>query len=48
MQEFKNNYAKKRADSKVPKVVYSEKELPMTTTGKVDKKVLRKKLVKAT
>jgi long-chain acyl-CoA synthetase len=34
----------KLAPYKVPRAFYLEKELPMTATGKIDKKVLRKKL----
>ncbi len=45
-QELREWCQHRLAPYKVPKIVYCEKELPMTTTGKVDKKVLRKKLVK--
>jgi long-chain acyl-CoA synthetase len=45
-KELREWCQKRLAAYKVPKTVYCEKELPTTTTGKVDKKVLRKKLVK--
>ena len=48
ISELKNLCARHLAPYKIPRRFYIKKDLPVTTTGKVDKKVLRKELEAAT
>ncbi len=45
ISELKRLCARHLASYKIPRQFYVKKELPVTTTGKVDKKVLRKELL---